>query len=67
MSDKWTLISEADDGRHRTFVMSIPGGALVRHIEAAPGSGHISAAICFVPNTDGGPIKADLFRAHLDR
>ena len=51
MRDKWTEISsEADD--HTTFMMPVPGGALIRHVEKSE-DGDIAVSICFVPNADG--------------
>jgi len=51
MPDKWTEISsEAYD--HTTFIMPVPGGALIRHVEKSE-DGDVAVAVCFVPNADG--------------
>jgi hypothetical protein len=51
MRDKWTEISsEAYD--HTTFMMPVPGGALIRHVEKSE-DGDVAVAVCFVPNADG--------------
>ena len=51
MRDKWTEISsEAYD--HTTFMMPVPGGALIRHVEKSE-DGDVAVSVCFVPNAEG--------------
>jgi hypothetical protein len=51
MHDKWIEISsEAYD--HTTFMMPVPGGALIRHVEKSE-DGDVAVSVCFVPNADG--------------
>src|SRR5205085_9684453 len=35
-----------------TFIMPVPGGALIRHVEKSE-DGDVAVAVCFVPNADG--------------
>ena len=51
MRDKWIEIS-SEDYDHKTFMMAVPGGALIRHVEKSE-DGDIAVAVCFVPNADG--------------
>ena len=50
MHDKWTEIS-SDAYDHTTFMMPVPGGALIRHVEKSE-DGDVAVAVCFVPNAD---------------
>jgi hypothetical protein len=51
MPDEWFEISsEAYD--HTTFMMPVPGGALIRHVEKSE-DGEVAVSVCFVPNADG--------------
>jgi hypothetical protein len=51
MRDRRTEISsEAYD--HTTFMMPVPDGALIRHVEKSE-DGEVAVSVCFVPNVDG--------------
>ena len=51
MRDRWTEISsEAYD--HTTFMMPVPGEALIRHVEKSE-DGDVAVSVYFVPNADG--------------
>ena len=51
MRDSWTEISsEAYD--HTTFMMPVPGEALIRHVEKSE-DGDVAVSVYFVPNADG--------------
>jgi hypothetical protein len=51
MRDNWTEISsEVYD--HSTFMMPVPGGALIRHVKKSE-DGEVAVAMCFVPAADG--------------
>jgi hypothetical protein len=51
MGDKWTEISsEAYD--HSTFMVPVPGGALIRHVEKSD-DGDVAVSVCFVLNAEG--------------
>lgn len=43
---EWRRVSE-DDGDHTTYVASVSGGLLVRHVEIFESRGSVS--LCFVP------------------
>ena len=60
MPDKWTEISGLRYD-HATFMMPIPGGALIRHVEKSE-DGEVAVAVCFVPHSDGKtPLQPKLF------
>jgi hypothetical protein len=57
MGDNWIEIS-AQTGDHITYMMPVPCGALIRHIELVEDSMAVSVSICFVPNADGkSPLR----------
>jgi hypothetical protein len=51
MRDEWFEIS-SEGYDHATFMMPVPGGALIRHVEKSD-DGDVAVAVCFVPNADG--------------
>jgi hypothetical protein len=51
MQDSWTEIS-GQRYDHATFMMPVPGGALIRHVEKSE-DGEVAVAVCFVPHADG--------------
>jgi hypothetical protein len=51
MRDRWTEIS-SEAYNHTTFMMPVPGGALIRHVEKSE-DGDVAVSVCFVPNADG--------------
>ena len=51
MQDKWTEIS-SEHYNHATFMMPVPGGALVRHVERSE-DGDVAVSVCFIPSADG--------------
>lgn len=60
MQDNWTEIS-AERYDHATFMMPVPGGALIRHVEKSE-DGEVAVAVCFVPHTDAGsPLQPKQF------
>ena len=60
MTDQWIEISS--DERHRTFIMPVPGGALVRQIEHEDGA-TVAVSVCFVPSTSGDALQPSQFPA----
>jgi hypothetical protein len=60
MGENWIEIS-AKTGDHITYMMSAPGGALIRHIELGEDSMAVGVSICFVPSTDGSPLHSGQF------
>jgi hypothetical protein len=59
MQDKWTEIS-SERYDHATFMMPVPGGALIRHVEKSE-DGDVAVSVCFVPNVDGTALKPGQF------
>jgi hypothetical protein len=61
MHDKWTEIS-SETYDHATFMMPVPGGALIRHVEKSE-DGDVAVSVCFVPNTeDKSGLQPSQFR-----
>jgi hypothetical protein len=60
MPDQWIEISS--DERHRTFVMPVPGGALVRQIEHEDGA-TVAVSVCFISSSSGDPLQPSQFPA----
>jgi|GEM_PF-4649928 len=60
--DNWIEIS-GKEGDHITYMMPVPGGALIRHIELD--EDRMAVSTCFVPSPDGEtPLNRDHFPSH---